>query len=72
MTSRDQQFFKLQPSEMAIFQAAANIFASYVATGQVTPKNETEIVKKAISTSITIARTVENIIQSDNETSPVT
>ena len=61
------QYFNLQPSETAIFQAAANIYASYVQTGQVTSENNAEIMKKAIGASISIARTVEKIVQSDEE-----
>jgi hypothetical protein len=61
------QYFNLQPSETAIFQAAANIYASYVQTGQVTSENNAEIMKKAISASVSIARTVEKIVQSDEE-----
>jgi hypothetical protein len=63
------QYFNLQPSEAAIFQAAANIYAGYVQAGQVTSENNTEIMKKAISASISIARTVEKIVQSDEEMS---
>jgi hypothetical protein len=61
------QYFNLQPSETAIFQAAANIYAGYVQSGQVTSENSTEIMKKAIGASISIARTVEKIVQSDEE-----
>ena len=43
----------LQPSEMAIFQAAAQIFSSYAASGKVTDENEHEMILKAIKTSIT-------------------
>jgi len=61
------QYFNLQPSETAIFQAAANIYAGYVQTGQVTSENSAEVMKKAIGASISIARTVEKIVQSDEE-----
>jgi hypothetical protein len=63
------QYFNLQPSEAAIFQAAANIYAGYIQSGQVTSENSTEVMKKAISASISIARTVEKIVQSDEEMS---
>jgi len=32
---KQEYYATLQPSETAIFQAAANIFASYVASGKV-------------------------------------
>ena len=60
-------YFSLQPSETVIFQAAANIYASYVQAGQVTSENNAEMMKKAIGESISIAHQVEKIIQSDQE-----
>ncbi len=62
-------YFSLQPSETAIFQAAANIFASYIAAGQVTGENQAEMMKKAISASISMAQYVEDVIISDKEMS---
>jgi hypothetical protein len=59
----------LQPSETAIFQAAANIFASYVASGKVTDANENEMILKAIKTSITICSIVDKNVRSDEEIS---
>jgi hypothetical protein len=66
----DTHYFHLQPSETAIFRAAANIYASYIAASQVTKDNEAEMMKKAISAAITIARYVEKVIQSDEELAP--
>ena len=63
------RYFSLQPSETAIFQAAANIFASYIAAGQVTAENQAEMMKKAIAASISMAQYVEDVIISDNEMS---
>jgi hypothetical protein len=63
------QYFSLQPSEAAIFQAAANIYASYVQSGQVTAENSGEMMKKSLEASILLARHVEKIVQSDEEMS---
>jgi len=60
-------YLHLQPSEAVVFEAAANIFASYIATKQVTEDNEATMMKKAISTAISIARLVEKVVQSDDE-----
>lgn len=65
---KHQHFFKLQPSEMAIFQAAAQIFSGYVAGGQVKDHDEKEFLEKATANSIALARHIENIVQSDDET----
>ena len=62
-------YFSLQPSETAIFQAAANIFASYIAAGQVTGENQAEMMKKAIAASISMANYIEEVVISDNELS---
>ena len=59
----------LQPSETAIFQAAAHIFASYVASGKVTDENENQMIVKAIKTSISICDIVEKSVRSDDEIS---
>ena len=59
----------LQPSETAIFRAAANIFASYVVSGKVTDENENEMILKAIKTSITICSIVDKNVRSDEEIS---
>jgi len=55
-------YFSLQPSETAIFQAAANIFASYIAAGQVTAENQAEMMEKAIAASISMAHHVDEVV----------
>ena len=61
--------FSLQPSETAIFQAAVNIYTSYIVAGQVTDENQATKMKEAISASISMARHVENVIDSDAQIS---
>ena len=60
-------YAKLQPTEMVIFTAAANIFSSYVACGKVDGDNENEMIKKSIEISLKIASTVDKAVQSDDE-----
>jgi len=60
-------YFNLQPSEMAIFRAAADIYAGYIASGSVTSENEADMMKKAISAAIKIAHNIEKLVQSDEE-----
>ena len=62
-------YFSLRPSETAIFQAAANIFASYIAAGQVTDENQAEMMEKAIAASISMAHHVDEVVVSDKEMS---
>ena len=60
-------YFRLQPSEMAVFQAASQIYAGYVASGQVKESNESEMMKKSISAAISIGKCVEKAVISDDE-----
>jgi hypothetical protein len=61
--------FSLQPSESIIFQAATNIYASYIIAGQVTGENQPEKTKEAITASISMARQIENVVGSDTQIS---
>jgi hypothetical protein len=61
--------FSLQPSETVIFQAAVNIYASFIVAGQATGENQEKKMKEAIAASISMARHVENIIDSDAQIS---
>ena len=61
--------FSLQPSETVIFQAATNIYASYIVAGQVTGENQAKKMKEAITASISMARHVESVVGSDAQIS---
>ena len=62
-------YFNLLPSETAIFQAAINIYTSYIVAGQVTGENQAEKMKEAIAASISMARQVEKLVESDAQIS---
>jgi hypothetical protein len=62
-----QHSFSLDPSETSIFRGAAQIYAAYVVSGQVTPENDDAMQKKAINTSIAMAAHTDRVIQSDGE-----
>ena len=68
-SKKSQYYFSLQPSEMAVFRCAAEIFAAYVVSGKVTEDNRNEYYKKAITDAIQIGRIVEKNIESDDEVS---
>jgi hypothetical protein len=57
----------LQPSKGVITQAAAQIYAAYVAVGRVEDENADQWIKQAIRDAIGIARTVDASVQSDEE-----
>jgi hypothetical protein len=60
-------FLSLQPSEMVVAQAAANIYAAYIAAGRVPEGKESDWMRRAIGEAFTIARLADEAIHSDNE-----
>jgi hypothetical protein len=57
----------LQPSKGVVTQAAAQIFAAYVAAGRVRDDETDDWIKRAIREVVTIARTVDASFRSDEE-----
>ena len=57
----------LQHSESVIVQAAAQIYAAYIASGRVTEEGNTHYMKQAILEAIAIARGVDEAVISDGE-----
>lgn len=66
-SGKGQIYFSLQPSEMAVFRAAAEIYAAYVSAGKVPDGKENAYIQKAIKEAIQIAFHVENYVISDEE-----
>ena len=65
--TKRQHYFSLQPSEMAVFEAASRIYAAYIASGAKTQENQRDLMRLSIKEAITIGLAVEDKIQSDNE-----
>ena len=59
----------LQPSEAVVVRAAATIYAAHIAAGHVAAGQEKEIMKQAIADAIFLAKTTDEVIQSDEELS---
>ncbi len=66
-SGQGQVYLSLQPSEMAVFRAASEIYAAYVASGKVVEGKENAYMQKAIKEAIQIAYHVENYVISDEE-----
>ena len=64
---KPEHYFSLQPSEMAIFRSAAQIFSGYAASGAVNDENEAVFLKKAVQQSIVLARHIDRLVESDDE-----
>lgn len=63
---------RLQPSESVIAQGACQIYAAYIASGQVETKDEATWMKKAIREAIMIAQGVDDAVISDDEVDGIT
>ena len=60
-------YISLQPSEAVVFQAAAQMYASYVVAGLVPDGAAEAWMKRAIRDAVMMARSVDDAIQSDDE-----
>lgn len=57
----------LQQSEGIAVQAAATIYAAYIAAGRVPEGKETDAMRRAIREAVWIARATDEAVQSDSE-----
>lgn len=57
----------LRPSKAIITQAAAEVYAAYIAAGRVEDFETEEWIKRSIREAFTIAKTVDASFSSDNE-----
>jgi hypothetical protein len=64
---RQQRYFSLKPSEMAVFEAASRIYAAYIASGAKNPENQDDLMRLSIEEAIQIGSAVEDAVQSDDE-----
>ena len=62
-----KKHFKLQHSESVIVQAAAQIYAAYIASGRVAEGDEARWMKRSIKEAIRIAQTIDEAVQADRE-----
>jgi hypothetical protein len=72
-TDKDQRMSRptlmLQPSEGIVAQAAAAIYAAYIAAGRVPEGQEQAWIRRSIQESFPIARLTDEAIHSDGEVS---
>jgi hypothetical protein len=66
-----QRYFNLEPSERAVYEVAARIYAAYIASGQRNDANKGDLMRLSIQEAIEIGLAVEDRIQSDNELEPI-
>jgi hypothetical protein len=59
----------LQPSEAAVTQAAAAIYAAYITAGKVAEGKQEEWMQRSIREALWIARATDEAVHSDSEMS---
>ena len=64
-----KSFLTLQPSEGIVVQAAAQIYAAYIQSGQVVSGQEAEWMKKSIKEAMQLAKAIDELVVSDDEMS---
>lgn len=57
----------LQPSEAAVAQMAATIYAAYLTASRVPPGSEEEWMRRAVREALWIARAADDAVRSDGE-----
>jgi hypothetical protein len=62
-----KQHLKLQPSESVVIQAAAQIYAAYIAAGRVEQGQEPQWMQRSIQEAMMIAQATDDAIISDEE-----
>jgi len=60
-------YISLQPSEVALLQAAAQILSAHIIAGNCTSENEEEYAKNAIKRAIKMAKITDENVQADKE-----
>ena len=66
-TKRPASYANLQPSEAAILNAAAQVYAAHVISGRVTPENEVEMIENAVTLAIRLAQRVDARVECAEE-----
>jgi len=61
----DKVYVNLHADELTIFNAAVEIFSSYVANQKLNAHNEQELIKKSVDLAISIANVVDERVESD-------
>lgn len=70
MDTPKKLYLEFSPSEAHVYRAVAEIFAGYIAAGQVNQANEKEMMRKAVSHALLLAEFVDEVVVSDDESDP--
>ena len=64
-----KSYLTLQPSEGIVLQAAAQIYAAYIQSGQVASGQEADWMTRSIKEALQLAKTIDSVVVSDDEMS---
>ena len=64
-----KSYLTLQPSEGIVLQAAAQIYAAYIQSGQVVSGEEADWMTRSINEALQLAKTIDDLVVSDDEMS---
>ena len=64
-----KSYLTLQPSEGIVLQAAAQIYAAYIQSGQVASGQEADWMTRSIKEGLQLAKTIDSVVVSDDEMS---
>ena len=60
-------FFRLQQSEGEICHMAARLLSAFIASGQLTPDNENQLIDRSLNMAMKLALKTDQTIDSDDE-----
>ncbi|MDC0175901.1 hypothetical protein OAJ60_03100 [Planctomycetaceae bacterium] len=63
----NKPYMSLQPTEIALLDAASRIYAARLVAGQVPGAGETEALSTAVSEAIALARAIDESVMADKE-----
>lgn len=63
----NKPYMSLQPTEIALLEAASRIYAARLVAGQVPGGGETEALRTAVTEALRLARTIDENVMADKE-----
>jgi hypothetical protein len=60
-------YIALQPSEIALLQATAQIYSAYIVSGRAEPGSEDDYLERSIREAVRIAKTIDSAVTADKE-----
>ena len=62
-----ETFLRLQHSEGIVCEMASRFLSAYIASGQINPENEDDLIERSVVMAIKLAQKADRAIESDGE-----